>query len=702
FLDDTGQSLDTALHDALENRSFERALQNLGMSNVFSAQPEEPGNGGGLITGTQQAPPGEVHRADPEQLGSQEGDRVQLPGDAREHARLTSRLADLTGALSRHLAVLPGQFFPGLREQVVTWQEAAERGTFSRTPTNRLRTMVDGAHGLHEQVAAQRSQQIAHIYRQAANTRAQLGEVSPQFYRDGVPGGVSSRPDVQFGFEVEFQVDSADFDQKVNELGNKLAERDLANWEDEQGLLESGDAEVEEAHREGKWAMLTETSDLDAAELVSPVLTPGAEPRAWENFGDVMDLVWDADGYAENMGGHVNVSSTEMLTPPEYLRLARLGKVFESVLYRLGNYPNHANQRPIKLVGPNPLPPDPSAVSSFEDVRKLSRGKFDALNFQHVGPDSAAHRVEFRFWAGSVDKGVWQAHAELSAAMLAAAKDPSIDAQLEQLLAAPLLLGHSPAGLPQLAQLLGLLPMSPESQQQAVELFAATDPWKGDGNSDFYLRSQTVGLPGDRGLYFPAAGRPVATAVQVAQTAQSHPGADLVLADLAAGTERISLWNGRTLDGNLFAGNLRYRGIGHGKPVVLAMSGAARTDWFPGFTDTFDTVLTAPQVAFTADGRFVAVRHTVGPDGRLRVEQDPQGWVQHSAEGSVATGEPDLNPALASLDPRGDEKEQLASRIDDSLQRAQQYLNALPGDALPQQRGQIMQWATARNAILER
>ncbi|MBQ6642272.1 MAG: hypothetical protein IJH84_14750, partial [Saccharopolyspora sp.] len=64
FLDDTGQSLDTALHDALENRSFERALQNLGMSNVFSAQPEEPGNGGGLITGTQQAPPGAVHRAD--------------------------------------------------------------------------------------------------------------------------------------------------------------------------------------------------------------------------------------------------------------------------------------------------------------------------------------------------------------------------------------------------------------------------------------------------------------------------------------------------------------------------------------------------------------------------------------------------------------------------------------------------------------
>ncbi|MBQ6640408.1 MAG: hypothetical protein IJH84_05140, partial [Saccharopolyspora sp.] len=342
------------------------------------------------------------------------------------------------------------------------------------------------------------------------------------------------------------------------------------------------------------------------------------------------------------------------------------------------------------------------AVSSFEDVRKLSRGKFDARNFQHVGPDSAAHRVEFRFWAGSVDKGVWQAHAELSAAMLAAAKDPSIDAQLEQLLADPLLLGHSPAGLPQLAQLLGLLPMSPESQQQAVELFAATAPWKGDGRSDFRLRSQTVGLPGDRGLYFPAAGQPVATAVQVAQTAQSHPGADLVLADLAAGTDRIGLWNGRTLDGNLFAGNIRYRGIGHGKPVVLAMSGAARTNWFPGFTDSFDPVLTAPRPAFTADGRLVAVRHTVGPDGRVRVEQDPQGWVQHSAAGSVATGEADLNRALASLDPRGDEKEQLASRIDDSLQRAQQYLNALPGDALPQQRGQIMQWATARNAILER
>ncbi|MFR9732265.1 hypothetical protein ACL03H_23830, partial [Saccharopolyspora sp. MS10] len=196
-----------------------------------------------------------------------------------------------------------------------------------------------------------------------------------------------------------------------------------------------------------------------------------------------MELLRRHEATAENTGGHVNVSFVEQLTPAEHVRLARLQKAFESVLYRLGNHPGSTKQRLMMMVGPGPLPADPSRVPTATEVGGLNRDKAEGLSFRHI-EGAATDRHEFRFWAGTLDAGETQAHAELSAAMVLAARDASIDPVLDALMVEPMLLGRSPAGLAELTDLLALLPLSPEGREQAVELFSATREWENTGSND--------------------------------------------------------------------------------------------------------------------------------------------------------------------------------------------------------------------------
>ena len=131
--------------------------------------------------------------------------------------------------------------------------------------------------------------------------------------------------------------------------------------------------------------------------------------------------------------------------------------------------------------------------------------------------------------------------------MLLAAKDPRIDRVLDALMTEPKLLGHAPAGLPELADLLALLPMSPEAREQAVQLFAVTREWENTGTNDVDHRTQTVGLP-HGGLLYPAPGTSVRGAVARARNLSSMYESVDVLSAPVRSDQRIVLWDGSVLE----------------------------------------------------------------------------------------------------------------------------------------------------------
>ncbi|QKV74006.1 hypothetical protein [Amycolatopsis sp. Hca4] len=439
------------------------------------------------------------------------------------------------------------------------------------------------------------------------------------YHADGVPGGVSSDPDARLGIEVEAQLPDAGFRQRVKEINAAVRRLDLISPDDSSSLMDPDDVPLT-----GRWHLLSEEAHENGIEFVSPVLEARLGP--WRQVAEATGVLRRHGATAEATGGHVNVSFAGHTPPAAYARLAQLVKAFEATLFRLGNPVRSDRQRNLWAVGPNPWPLAPGAVRTAADVRLLSLGKYDAVNFQHVHGDDATDRVEFRFWSGSLDPAVWQVRAELSLAMLRAAADPAKAGRIaDALRRADLLWRPDAAPLDEeqrwarFQELLHLLEPSPAARDQVVQLYAATRPWQPTGYTDDRKRLSTVAAPGN-GLVFPAPGDSAASAVRVAELLPRYPGVQVVKVTLTPDGRHVRLWDGGTRTFREYAQllHLRYRDVAEHLKFVLLADGAATpaADPEPGERTLAGTISehSRAQVLAPAGGATLSAR------GRVRAQ----------------------------------------------------------------------------------
>ncbi|MFE3784711.1 hypothetical protein ACFXPA_41785, partial [Amycolatopsis sp. NPDC059090] len=626
------------------------------------------------------------------------GDVPVIPSGGRtaeetENASLGARYRGLLTMLGRHLEVLPASWGERVRaEWAVLSGELGvgpSRMSLSKLTADQLRQRCAQVEELVRVARAERAGQLAEAIAEAQEEAAD-GESPLVFYPMGIPGGATSRPDVRLGFELEVELETPETKAlNENESGLDVVDRQVAAWRSsllaalrdgkyipatQQRLFAKHEEdEIAAAHAAGKWAGVLENMCPHGLELVSSILRPGRDPGAWARLDQMLVVVRDSatkfkGGEAvARTGGHVNVSfAGSPLSAEEKVRLGRLNKVFESVLYRLFNHPGGSRQRRTGMVGPNPVPVEPGAAEAAGEVGLLlSRDKDDAINFGHPKSDFRSYR-EFRAPAGAVWPAEWQVHAEVCALLELAARDSSIDSALDRLMAEPLLLGRSPADLPELLSLLELLPVGAKAQEQIAQLFVWTSPWMDTGANDSGRRTQTISLPFG-GLYFPQPGDSVTDAVAMARSLpgflhQEGSRLDLVVARATSGRDEIQLWNGSALTDDELEDLFVSRRILSDRPAAFLVTRGASAGWLKRFVPSFEFPVFVTRSDWFAlpDRRIVAGRAAPGPDGQVRIEPDPMGWLRYPARlelpddqdwddpvPAVPTGEADLATALA-------------------------------------------------------
>ncbi len=561
---------------------------------------------------------------------------------------LLGQLSDQIAQLKRHLAALPPGLVPEIRARMEVWDRLQATLRVTEQQVTELVNRVAAARQLTAHLRDVRLKALAGILKAAAIEVAD--EENPLiFHPDGIPGGVSSRPDVRFGFEIEAQLMTGDFDQLVQGLGAKLESAGYLTWGNGRLFTEKRNTTTD------AWWLKEEPAHEAGIEIVSRILR--GDPGSWRELADVLEIIRTHGGGdapdAGYTGGHVNFSFDQQLPLPVYGRLAQLNKAFESVLYRLGNhYGTAALQRKLWAVGPNPIPPPVDRLTTVGDVQGLSNGKYDALNFEAV-LGKADDRLEFRFWAGSLDPAVWQIHAEISAAMVQAARDPSIHRRLDELMTEPRLLGHEPEpgtveeDLGLLLDFLELLPLSPDAQKLIVGMFAWTVPWNFEGDNDHQLRAQMITSHGGMGWLYPTRGESVREAIRTLDRFPVYAGARILSATITPGQDTVEMWLGDPVAFEAFA-----------KVVAVRDVLRAVHDVVPEDEDA-DPYLILAVHSGTRLGETI-VQHLGQPvlvtNGRVRITEGGRleaetGWIQLSkTEPTVVhTGLSDAQQAIESL-----------------------------------------------------
>ncbi|WP_223838274.1 coiled-coil domain-containing protein [Saccharopolyspora pogona] len=590
-----------------------------------------------------------------------------------------ARLAELTGRMERHLGAMPSDFDPnGVRANVETAKNMVRQGHWTSADLQNVEESLPGVEAAEGRLRNARRAKVREVYVRAKRAIAQgQGRVPVTYFGDGVPGGVSSRSDVRLGFEVEFKLPGDDFDARVDSLGAELEREGLVDWQTAHGskLLPYME-DYEEILFDGKWALQEEEERFEV-EATSPILRndtkrPVSE-QVWPSMEKLLSAIQRQGGYGSESGGHINVSFDWQLTPVQYVRVAQVAKVFEALLFRLGNVAggDESKQRDVTYAGPIPLPSDPYAVDGTGadgyDSLPNPDDKYRAVRFGAVGFDS--DRLEFRVWAGDAGEltgnpGLWQVRAELSAAMMLAGTDPAIYRELDRLMGDPDLLGYDDqsrdegAWLEKLAEFLELLPLSEAAQAQTVQLFAWTRPWKfTDRVSDY--PALIVGLP-QQSVLFPGPDASKAQIVAKAYSYQLYKDTSLVVARMTSDRSGIRLRNGVVIDFELFARFLEAYKVGdgwygEGMWTLLAIPRASGALLSAVLRVVKGPVLaTKSGVYRTPDGRLLAGDYERQGDGSVRFRPAGYGWIEFinneddpsQAEPSRVTYKYDLGEAL--------------------------------------------------------
>ncbi|MGW3473604.1 hypothetical protein ACWDKQ_35350, partial [Saccharopolyspora sp. NPDC000995] len=564
-----------------------------------------------------------------------------------------ARLAELTGRMERHLRAMPPDFDPnGVRASVETAKSMVRQGDWTSEDLQYVEERLGGVEAAEGRLRNARRAKVQEVYVQAKQAIEQR-RVPVTYFEDGVPGGVSSRSDVRLGFEVEFKLPGENFDARVHSLGVELEQAGLVDWRTAHGSKLVIKTAAEEILANRRWALLKEAERFEV-EATSPILRndtgrPVSE-QVWPSMEKLLSAVKRQDGYGSESGGHINVSFDWQLTPVQYVRVAQVAKVFEAVLFRLGNVAGgeDSKQRDVRYARTLSLPSDPYTVddgdTGYDGYESLPYfdDKFRAVRFDVVGFES--DRLEFRVWAGDAGEltgnpALWQVRAELSAAIMLAGTDPGIYRELDRLMEDPDLLGyddqtrHEGAWLEKLAEFLELLPLSEAAQAQAVQLFAWTRPWKLTGGVDDFP-ALVVSLP-QQSVLFPAPGASKAQIVAKAYSYQLYKDVSLIVARTTPDRSGIRLRNGQQINFDGFARILNAYHVGRGwfenegMWTVLAISRASDALLSKVLRVVNGPVLaTTSDVYRTPDGRLLAGAYERQSDGRLRFRPTTQGWIE--------------------------------------------------------------------------
>ncbi|WP_285631744.1 hypothetical protein [Lentzea sp. NBRC 102530] len=564
---------------------------------------------------------------------------------------LVATLTDRIAQLRRHLAAMPDGFEPALRDRIEVWERSAEVLRNTRPDAVDASRLAEQVRSLEQLVQKVRDERLMFVNTVLSQARAEVeaGGNPLGWHPGGVPGGVTARPDARFGFEIEF------VHPAPGRIGNALEEGGFLEWADGAKF-----DDIAQEVPDDKWKLVEEPAHLDGAELVSPVLRGG--PHTWSVVEQVLGVIrtqhdrGDVLPSSERTGGHINLSFDQPLSRADAWALSALGKAFEGVLFWLGNRVGaDSDHRAIQVVGPNPLPPPFESFTAGHSFEQLNHDKHVAINFAHLEEDGSGARVEFRFWAGSLDPEVWQANAEISGAMLQAATDPSIRPRLDELLRDPFVLGAP--GRPdseafwngKLLDFMELLPLGPEAQRTLIQRASVSRPWSASEQSDAQWRSQMITRAGLD--LFPGPGVSTANAVSVVRRIRSHQAAHLISVSLTPDGQGVRLWDGTTEPLRKFLQVMRTRRIGglddDRAAVVLP-------DWL-GLAVAGGARVLAQQLA---DVREIPVLATAGEvridaDGDLVADRAAGGWIEfrHGTD-PLPTGEDSFASALAVAEDR--------------------------------------------------
>ncbi|TDD33917.1 hypothetical protein E1288_45060 [Saccharopolyspora elongata] len=585
-----------------------------------------------------------------------------------------ARLAEAAGRMERHLNTMPLEFNPnGVREYVETLKQLVRQGQWTPAELQTVESRLGYIQAAERKLHNVRRGKVGEVYVQAKKSIAQ-GHVPITYFKDGVPGGVSSRPDVRLGFEVEFKLPDDSFDERVINLGAELEQAGLVDWRTAHGskLFDVDDKEAAAAIvASGRWALIEERERFEV-EATSPILRNDigrpVSRQVWPSMEKLLSVVQRHGGYGSESGGHINLSFDwdRPLTPRQYVRVAQIMKVSEALLYRLGNVAggDGSRQRKVAHVAPVSLPPDPYTVDenganadSYYPVPDAG-DKHYAVRFEVSGAKD--DRLEFRFPAGDAGEltenpALWQARTEASTAITLASTDPTIYPELDRLMGDPDLLGYDDqtrdegAWLEKLVGFLELLPLSEAGQAQLVQLFAWTRPWKLTGGIGDYP-ALVVGLP-EQSVLFPAPGASKTQVLAEAYSYQLYKDASLVVARLAPNGNGILLRNGDEIDFQGFAQWLEHRRVGrkHDRWTLLAIPGAPAALLGEVLELVEGPVLATVQHLYkTQDGRLLTGVYETDRDGRVQFRPSNGGWMEFTEENPLGelTGKADLGEAL--------------------------------------------------------
>ncbi|MGW3473608.1 hypothetical protein ACWDKQ_35375, partial [Saccharopolyspora sp. NPDC000995] len=564
-------------------------------------------------------------------------------------------LAELTGRMDRHLRAMPPEFNPNsVRANVETAKQWVRQGQWTPEQLQRVESSLGAMQAAERALRNARRAKVREVYMEAKRAIAQ-GRVPVTYFRDGVPGGASSRPDVRLGFEVEFKLLGDNFDTRVNSLGAELEQAGLVDWRTHHSskLLAVLDKETAAAIvASGRWALIKEGEPLEV-EATSPILRNDRGDGVWPSMEKLLSALQRQGGFGSESGGHVNVSFDWRLTPVQYVRVAQVAKVFEALLYRLGNVAGSdgSKRRKVAYAAPVSLPSDPYTVDengenadSYYPVPDAG-DKHTAVRFEVSGAEG--DRLEFRVWAGDAGEltgnpALWQVRAELSAAIMLAGTDPGIYQELDRLMGDPDLLGYDDqtrdegAWLEKLSEFLELLPLSEAGQAQAVQLFAWTRPWTFTGGVGDYP-ALVVGLP-EQSVLFPAPGASKAQVLAEASSYQLYKDASLVVAQLGSNRDGILLRNGDEIDFRGFAQWLEFRRVDPALAGGRSLSDLWTLLAIPGapaeLLAEVRKLMKGPVLASmsdvykTPDGRLLAGVYETDQTGHVHFRPSNGGWME--------------------------------------------------------------------------
>lgn len=253
-----------------------------------------------------------------------------------------------------------------------------------------------------------------------ALARKSAGESPVPYMTENASNGLLTRESGRgFGVELEFDfpstMDASQKAQALQAIGNELHARGLTSTAQQQHYGSSRARGYTENHQ-GGWSF--ERDCTVSGEIVSPVMYD--EPETWQALSTVCAIVKQHGGVASTRtGSHVHVGSANT-TGAAVTELARMVNQHEDVMYRISQNPDRNTHRPMRWCGPNRDVPQGGYADATEG-RRYHNGHHQSLNLQSVTGGPSDH-VEIRHWDGTLDPGVIQTQAKISAGLVAAAE----------------------------------------------------------------------------------------------------------------------------------------------------------------------------------------------------------------------------------------------------------------------------------------